>query len=158
MDIPLDGRRFTWINKSASKMSRLDRVLISSNGGNYFEDYKLVAPPRGLSDNLPVLFSNNKLDFGSLSFKFFNSWMNRDEFDNVVIVAAYDVMENQAVHFNDKLKHLKNAIKSWALNLRINRNSRKVMVSCQINDIEGQLEAGNRNDMLLLERANISSQ
>ncbi|XP_071708700.1 uncharacterized protein [Rutidosis leptorrhynchoides] len=31
LDIPLSDRRFTWMNKAGSKMSRIDRVLVSHN-------------------------------------------------------------------------------------------------------------------------------
>ncbi|XP_071687640.1 uncharacterized protein [Rutidosis leptorrhynchoides] len=84
LDVPLGGRRFTWINKSVSKMSRIDRVLVSSNVQNWFMDLKLVVLTKGWSDHLPLIFHNAKLDFGPIPFKCFNSWLDNGDFISVV--------------------------------------------------------------------------
>ncbi|XP_071732730.1 uncharacterized protein [Rutidosis leptorrhynchoides] len=73
IDVQLNGRRFTWMNKVASKMSRIDRVLVSSNTFINGDDYKLEVLNRVHSDHFPLLLHDKKVDFGPIPFKFFHS-------------------------------------------------------------------------------------
>ncbi|XP_071728374.1 uncharacterized protein [Rutidosis leptorrhynchoides] len=50
--ISLNGRRFTWMNKSATKMSRIDRIFVSLNAAVNMVEHKLVALNREHSDHL----------------------------------------------------------------------------------------------------------
>ncbi|GJS26789.1 RNA-directed DNA polymerase, eukaryota, reverse transcriptase zinc-binding domain protein [Tanacetum coccineum] len=43
VDLPLGGRAFTWMNKAGTKMSKLDRLLISSNVFDSLPDLKVLA-------------------------------------------------------------------------------------------------------------------
>ncbi|GJZ83083.1 RNA-directed DNA polymerase, eukaryota, reverse transcriptase zinc-binding domain protein [Tanacetum coccineum] len=59
IDLPMGGKMFTWMNKSGSKLSKLDRFLISNN----------------------VLLALSNLQ---VTFKVYHSWFERCDFDNVV--------------------------------------------------------------------------
>ncbi|GJW17449.1 RNA-directed DNA polymerase, eukaryota, reverse transcriptase zinc-binding domain protein [Tanacetum coccineum] len=46
-ELALGGRNFTWMNKAGTKMSKLDRFLISHRVMDAFTDVKVTALPRG---------------------------------------------------------------------------------------------------------------
>lgn len=112
LELPLGGRNFTWMNKAGSKMSKLDRFLISQNVTNIFPDVKATALPRGWSDHTPILLHCNKIDYGPVPFKLFHSWFHRDGFDDCIRKAYNECsLANPQMPFHQKLKWLKQNIK-----------------------------------------------
>ncbi|GJY40612.1 retrovirus-related pol polyprotein from transposon TNT 1-94, partial [Tanacetum coccineum] len=55
VDLPLEGYSFTWSHKSASKMSKLDRFLISEELSTLFPSLSALCLDRHLSDHRPIL-------------------------------------------------------------------------------------------------------
>nr|GFC91699.1 RNA-directed DNA polymerase, eukaryota [Tanacetum cinerariifolium] len=47
LDLPMGGRTYTWMNKTSSKMSKLDRFLVSSYVIDALLDLKVIALPHG---------------------------------------------------------------------------------------------------------------
>ncbi|XP_071727110.1 uncharacterized protein [Rutidosis leptorrhynchoides] len=84
IDMPIGGRRFTWMKKSGTKMSLIDRFLISHVVAGIFHDARLDAFNRGWSDHVPLFFHVDSKDFGHIPFKVFSSWMQRDGFKTFV--------------------------------------------------------------------------
>ncbi|XP_071718366.1 uncharacterized protein [Rutidosis leptorrhynchoides] len=113
MDVPLDGRRFIWYNTSATNMSRIDRVLISSNMLTNFGDIKLLELPKGLSDHLPLLFHNEVVDFGQSPLRFFHYWFNYPDFYDKVTESFTNYEYVSMGSFLEKLKYLKTMSRSW---------------------------------------------
>ncbi|XP_071700087.1 uncharacterized protein [Rutidosis leptorrhynchoides] len=155
VNIPLNGRRFTWVNKTASKMSRIDRVLITPNVFDIFVDLKLTTLPRGYSDHLPLLLQDLKLVFWPSPFKCFNSWLLYEDFDNIVLSAAGEVMCNMELSFHEKMKHVKSKIRTWIKDKKANEKSRKVHLMERIDEIETVLETGNGTDHIVNERKDL---
>ncbi|GJY98109.1 RNA-directed DNA polymerase, eukaryota [Tanacetum coccineum] len=56
IDLPLEGYSFTWALKSGSKMSKLDRFLISEGLISIFPSLAAICLDRRLSDHRPILF------------------------------------------------------------------------------------------------------
>ncbi|KAJ9549874.1 hypothetical protein OSB04_022417 [Centaurea solstitialis] len=75
-DIQFAGRRFTRFNKQGTKMSKLDRFLVSSNFFNQWKDATVYALPRTISDHCPILLKVGKLDYGPNPFKIFDHVSN----------------------------------------------------------------------------------
>ncbi|XP_022023673.1 uncharacterized protein LOC110923927 [Helianthus annuus] len=71
----MKGRRYTYAKKKGAKMSKIDRFLICTNFMENWSDACLTALPRFLSDHSPLVLATNPLDFGSIPFRFFNSWL-----------------------------------------------------------------------------------
>ncbi|PWA70042.1 RNA-directed DNA polymerase, eukaryota [Artemisia annua] len=84
VDLPLGGRQFTWMNKAGTKMSKLDRFLISDSITDSIPDARVTVLDRLWSDHNPVMFHVNKVDYGPISFKFFHSWLHRNDLDEVI--------------------------------------------------------------------------
>ncbi|GKD54513.1 RNA-directed DNA polymerase, eukaryota, reverse transcriptase zinc-binding domain protein [Tanacetum coccineum] len=84
VDLPIGGRSFTWMNKAGTKLSKLDRFLISEDVTIRLPDVRITALDRLWSDHNPILLHIDKTDFGLTPFKLYNSWLLRDGFDNLI--------------------------------------------------------------------------
>nr|GEW52145.1 RNA-directed DNA polymerase, eukaryota [Tanacetum cinerariifolium] len=92
IDLSIRGRHFTCINKAGTKLSKLDRFLISEGVMEDIPNIKVTAIERLWSDHSPILLHSKKADFGPSPFKLYNSWLSRDRFDDIV-KSMWDSME-----------------------------------------------------------------
>ncbi|GKE43791.1 RNA-directed DNA polymerase, eukaryota, partial [Tanacetum coccineum] len=113
-EIHLGGCSFTWCHKSASKMSKLDRFLISEGIVSACPNISAITLDRYLSDHRPILLHKSKFDFGTSPFRFFHYWFDIEGFDefmkktwNVSQVNDHNAMGK----FMNKLKFLKGKIR-----------------------------------------------
>nr|GFA85394.1 putative RNA-directed DNA polymerase, eukaryota [Tanacetum cinerariifolium] len=74
-DIQLEGYSFTWAHPSATKMSKLDRFLMSNGLLSSFPHISAICLDRHLSDHRPILPEEVISDFGPTSFHFYHSWL-----------------------------------------------------------------------------------
>ncbi|XP_022030504.1 uncharacterized protein LOC110931417 [Helianthus annuus] len=113
-------RKYTFLASNSNKLSKIDRVLVCRNFFDVWPDACLRALPRLLSDHCPLLLETVKRNFGPKPFRFFNSWLEKEGFAEMVdnAVASY-VKEgaNPDVVLTKKFKHLRNCIKLWRSNL-----------------------------------------
>nr|GEY71221.1 RNA-directed DNA polymerase, eukaryota, reverse transcriptase zinc-binding domain protein [Tanacetum cinerariifolium] len=111
IDLPMGGRHFTWVNKVGSKMSKLDHFFISYMSSIPIQtqmslrwiDYGQIIIP---------FFFIVKNDFGPTPFKFFSSWFDRIDFEDIVKekwAAISDLKQSKSLHtkLNDLKSHLK---------------------------------------------------
>ncbi|XP_071729028.1 uncharacterized protein [Rutidosis leptorrhynchoides] len=154
VELPLDGRRFTWVNKKASKMSRLDRVFMSVNGLNIFSDIKLNTLNREYSDHFPLLARVNKNDYGPIPFKFYNSWLTCSDFDELV----RDKWSEDERVFHDKLKELKMSIKAWMIEKRRCDNANKTTIINRISELDDKIDDNVIDEAEMVERGDLAQQ
>ncbi|GJT40169.1 RNA-directed DNA polymerase, eukaryota [Tanacetum coccineum] len=83
-EAPLDGCKFTWCHKSAAKMSKLDRFLISESLMSSCPNISAITLDRYLFDHKPILMRESHFDYGPIPFHFFHYWFDLDGFDNFV--------------------------------------------------------------------------
>ncbi|GJY64732.1 RNA-directed DNA polymerase, eukaryota [Tanacetum coccineum] len=83
-EVPLDGCKFTWCHKSGSKMSKLDRFLISEGLLNSCPNISSITLDRYLSDHRPILLRESHHDYGPSPFRFFHYWFELEGFDTFV--------------------------------------------------------------------------
>nr|GEY45253.1 RNA-directed DNA polymerase, eukaryota [Tanacetum cinerariifolium] len=84
VDIKLEGYTFMWSHPSASKMSKLDRFLVSDGIFNLFPFITAICLDRHLSDHRPILLREVHLDFGPIPFRFYHSWFDFVGFDDII--------------------------------------------------------------------------
>nr|GFB05500.1 RNA-directed DNA polymerase, eukaryota, reverse transcriptase zinc-binding domain protein [Tanacetum cinerariifolium] len=61
VDVPLGGPSYTWMNKAGTKMSKLDRFLVSNSIMDAVPDLKVTALARGWSDHITLMLHNEKV-------------------------------------------------------------------------------------------------
>ncbi|KAF1864335.1 hypothetical protein Lal_00021991, partial [Lupinus albus] len=69
IDLPLVGRRFTWIKGDGRTMSRLDRFLITSNWAKKWPSFIQKGLQRLVSDHCAVVLLDSNLDWGPKPFR-----------------------------------------------------------------------------------------
>nr|GEY12985.1 RNA-directed DNA polymerase, eukaryota, reverse transcriptase zinc-binding domain protein [Tanacetum cinerariifolium] len=82
--VPTGGYSFTWSHKSAAKMSKLDRFLVSEYLMSNCLNLSAVILDRYLSDHRPILLRETYVDYGPYPFRFFNYWFELEGFDSFV--------------------------------------------------------------------------
>nr|GEW69524.1 RNA-directed DNA polymerase, eukaryota [Tanacetum cinerariifolium] len=84
IDLSLEGYAFTWAHKSASKMSKLDRYLISEGVLDLFSHLSALCLDRHLSDHRPILLRETNYDYGPFPFWKINIQQNMSEVDKLI--------------------------------------------------------------------------
>ncbi|XP_021971684.1 uncharacterized protein LOC110866841 [Helianthus annuus] len=111
------GSRFTHVavNNGNVKLSKIDRVLVCQNFFNRWPLACLRSLPREMSDHTPLLLTLVDSNFGYKPFRWFNSWLEREGCQEVVIKAYSDcsVKGRPDVVITTKLKCVKEAIRKW---------------------------------------------
>ncbi|GKC96165.1 RNA-directed DNA polymerase, eukaryota [Tanacetum coccineum] len=124
-DVPLGGFRFTWIDKWASKMSKLDRFLATEGFHDTFPNITGIILEKGIPDHRPILLKEYVVDYGPTPFCFFHSWLECEGFYDLVVDTwkSYDSGDtNGMISFKKNLQNLKQVIRSASsddLTLRI---------------------------------------
>ncbi|GJS24794.1 RNA-directed DNA polymerase, eukaryota [Tanacetum coccineum] len=131
VDIPLEGYSFTWAHKSASKMSKLDRFLISDGLLVMFPHLSALCLDRHLSDHRPILLKESSHDFGPIPFRLFHSCLKR------------------------KLQSLKSAIKEWSKEARLCYNENKLITLNKLSETDKLIDQGKCTNDILSTRNNL---
>ncbi|GJS22451.1 RNA-directed DNA polymerase, eukaryota [Tanacetum coccineum] len=84
IDLPLEGYSYTWAIKSASKMSKLDRFLVSKGLLTVYPSLSALCLDRHLSDHRPIIMCEAVVDYGSSPFRVYHAWFAKDGFDKLV--------------------------------------------------------------------------
>nr|GFA81259.1 RNA-directed DNA polymerase, eukaryota [Tanacetum cinerariifolium] len=124
VDVKLEGYAFTWSHPSGSKMSKLDRFLVSEGIFSIFPSITALCLDRHLSDHRPILLREVYSDFGLIPFWFYYSWFSLERFDAMVeqtwcSFSHSDV--NRMIRFKKKLHDLKAIIRRWVKDKRMHR-------------------------------------
>ena len=72
-NLPLGGYSYTWAHKSASKMSKLDRFLVTEGLILAFPHLSAICLDKHLSDHYPILMKELNVDYGATPFWVFHS-------------------------------------------------------------------------------------
>nr|GEW83763.1 RNA-directed DNA polymerase, eukaryota [Tanacetum cinerariifolium] len=84
VEVPSGGYTFTWALKSAAKMSKLDRFLISEDLMRACPYISSITLDRFLSDHRPILLRELNVDYGPTPFRFYHHWFDLEGFNSFV--------------------------------------------------------------------------
>ncbi|GKB98504.1 RNA-directed DNA polymerase, eukaryota [Tanacetum coccineum] len=146
VEVPLGGCSFTWCHKSATKMSKLDRFLVSDNLMCSCPSISSTSLDRFLSDHRPIIMREILYDYGPTPFKFFHYWFEIDGFDKLVEESwkeANVTEHNSYSKFMQKIKYLKEKIRTWHRLYKENSNNRKSVLKAELNDLDVVIDNGN---------------
>ncbi|GJY42770.1 RNA-directed DNA polymerase, eukaryota [Tanacetum coccineum] len=144
IDLPMGGRKFTRMNKYDTKLSKIDRIL--------------------LSDHYPLVLKTHSTDYGPIPFKFFNSWLLNGDFHNVVthgwsttdsahfLLSQLNSPDHPAINLKRKLQHLKSQIRAWRKG-ELTKNEHLIdSLKQKINVLEEKAENGSLDDQDMADR------
>ncbi|GJX17035.1 putative RNA-directed DNA polymerase, eukaryota, reverse transcriptase zinc-binding domain protein [Tanacetum coccineum] len=145
VDLPIGGRCFTWMNKAGTKLSKLDRFLISEDVIDLLPDIRITALNRIWSDHNHILLHVDKIDFGPSLFKLYNSWLLRDGFDDLT-KSEWDSIDSNNSGFpikcHEKFCILKAKIRQWNNNNKTMERNRKAAALEELSSIEKKIDEG----------------
>ncbi|GJW16088.1 RNA-directed DNA polymerase, eukaryota, reverse transcriptase zinc-binding domain protein [Tanacetum coccineum] len=157
-EVPLGGCSYTWYHKSASKMSKLDRFLISGSLMNSCPNISVITLKRFLSDYRPILMRESHYDYGPVSFWFFHYWFEIKGFDKVVEDSwkeAVVVEPNAMTKLMKKLKHLKEKFRLWNKENMMSSINRKRTLKSDLADLDLIIDKGCGDVEIVNKRANV---
>ncbi|GAU51943.1 hypothetical protein TSUD_417260, partial [Trifolium subterraneum] len=115
VDLPLIGRSFTWFHPNGITMSRLDRILVSTDWIPLWGNPNVWVASRDVSDHCPLFLRYDSTDWGPKPFRFNNFWLKNNNFRALVINTweAQNFSGWMGYILKDRLKGLKIVIKNW---------------------------------------------
>ncbi|GKE77956.1 RNA-directed DNA polymerase, eukaryota, partial [Tanacetum coccineum] len=138
VEVQLEGYSYTWAHPSASKMSKLDRFLVSDGFLSLFPHTSAVCLDRHLSDHRPILLREFNTDYGATPFRLFHSWFDFQGFDDMITQTWNSINLNDSnamVRFKKKLQALKKVIRLWIGNYKRNQMNRTTEIKIKLKDI-----------------------
>ncbi|GJW91781.1 RNA-directed DNA polymerase, eukaryota [Tanacetum coccineum] len=132
VEVNLGGCRFTWCHRSATKMSKLDRFLVSES--------VLVGSP----NNLKIVNSGEMDGFNTFVE---NTWKNSPMVGN-----------NALLSLMNKLRNLKNQIRIWNKSNSGTRKNDQLRLKKQLEEIDLDIDRGLGNEELVNSRLAILHQ
>lgn len=154
-EVQLEGFSFTWAHPSASKMSKLDRFLVSDGIFTSFPHISAVCLDRHLSDHRPIILREKLTDFGPTPFRFYHSWLSIPGFDQLVNSSwnSFNFVDsNGMIRFKKKLQCLKKEIRKWVADFKSVQSSCIKDIKKKLCDIDKVLDQGGVTDDVLLSR------
>ncbi|GKB00906.1 RNA-directed DNA polymerase, eukaryota [Tanacetum coccineum] len=161
VDINLEGYKFTWSHPSASKMSKLDRFLVTEGLLVNFPSLAAECLDRHLSDHRPILLHEVVTDFGPTPFRLYHSWFSLTGFDDMVEKAwrSFSYTDSNAmVRFKKMLQELKSLIRAWVKERKADQSGSRNIIVKELGDIDKLLDDGLVDDELLLKRMDLTRQ
>ncbi|GKA87273.1 RNA-directed DNA polymerase, eukaryota [Tanacetum coccineum] len=143
VEVPLGGCEFTWCHKSGTKMSKLDRFLISEGLMGYFPSISAITLDRYLSDHRPILLREACFDYGPTPFRLFHYWFDWDGFDTFVRDTWFSINisdYNAMSRFSKKLRYLKEQIKVWVRTKKERDKANKTNLKGLLKDIDRMID------------------
>ncbi|GJX98280.1 RNA-directed DNA polymerase, eukaryota [Tanacetum coccineum] len=154
-EVSLRGCLYTWCHKSATKMSKLDRFLISKRLMNSCPYISAITLDRYVSDHRPILMRESHHDYGPVPFRFFHYWFEIKGFDKLVEDSwnEANAMESNAMtKLMQKLKFSKGKIHLW--NTRNTTSSYRILKT-ELADLDLIIDKGDGDEEVINKRTNV---
>ncbi|GJR09904.1 RNA-directed DNA polymerase, eukaryota [Tanacetum coccineum] len=157
-EVPLGGSAFTWCHKSASKMSKLDRFLVSENLIYSCPNINAITLERYLSDHRPILLREASFDYGPTPFRYFHYWNEMEGFNKVVEDAWREGpcdKTNAMLNMMMKLKFLKAKIREWNKSNMLSVKNVKAKYKEELEALEAIIDRGDGNEEIVNKRTEV---
>nr|GEV68229.1 RNA-directed DNA polymerase, eukaryota [Tanacetum cinerariifolium] len=144
----------------ATKMSKLDRFLVSEGIISLFPSLSALCLDCHLSDHRPILLNEIHTDYGPVPFRVYHSWFKREGFDDMVKLAWNSFSHsysNQLIKFKKNLQDLKVIIRGWIKDKKSQFSETKNAIIEDLIGIDKYLDNGIVSDELLLNRMELTT-
>ncbi|GJY58836.1 RNA-directed DNA polymerase, eukaryota [Tanacetum coccineum] len=158
IDLPLEGYSYTWSIKSASKMSKLDRFLVSEGLLMLFPSLFALCLERHLSDHRPIIMREVVADYGLSSFRVYHSWFTKDGFDKLVEDSWKTLSfadSSKITILRKKFQALKASIKAWCKDDKQCSSEYRLSIQSRLSDLDKMFDSGHSNEDLVNERTSL---
>nr|GEX53544.1 RNA-directed DNA polymerase, eukaryota [Tanacetum cinerariifolium] len=145
-EILMRGYSFTWSDKHASKMSKLDRFFVSQGLLDLFPNLRGLILHRHHSDHRPILLKETHVDYGPTPFRLYHPWFLEDDFHSIIEDSWNNngiSASNSMILLKNKLKFLKQRLKEWSSIKRRNKDHDIKVIQDSLIDIDLCLDKGN---------------
>uniref|UniRef100_A0A251VEZ9 Putative reverse transcriptase domain-containing protein n=1 Tax=Helianthus annuus TaxID=4232 RepID=A0A251VEZ9_HELAN len=140
----MKGGKFTFMvaNDKGFKFSKIDRVLVCHEFLNKWPNAVFRALPREKSDRCPLLLSLVDSNFGPKPFQWFNSWLERDGCEKIII----DTLDGEYTEGSpdlliaNKFKRVREALKKWWVDIGDKEKGDYLEMTTDISSFEQKLE------------------
>ncbi|XP_058759958.1 uncharacterized protein LOC131633264 [Vicia villosa] len=159
MDIPIQGRRFTWQRPGGLVMSRLDRFLFTDNWNRTWPNCTQWCLDKGLSDHCPIFLCDYSLHWGPKPFRMLKCWKDMQGYHNFVIKNWRDIkVQGWGMYvLKEKFKRIKEFLKEWHKNHCQNLEDKIEKEKEKLNSLEIRGESISLTEEELNVRSEISS-
>ena len=158
-EIVLQGRKYTWSNMQPSPLlQKLDWVFTSSNWAISYPNTSVKALDMIPSDHCPCIVSISTQIPKSAIFRFENIWLQRPEFQNILVQSWEDPVNTTdiAKTVTLKFKKLRSKLRAWKASLANLKalicNVRRVILLLEVLADNRDLELMEWNFKKILER------
>ncbi|GJW84461.1 RNA-directed DNA polymerase, eukaryota [Tanacetum coccineum] len=158
IDLPLEGYTYTWAIKSASKMSKLDRFLVSEGLLSVYPSLSALSLDRHLSDHRPIIMREAMVNYGPSLFRVYHSWFTKDGFDKLVDDSWKNsnfVESSKITLLRKKFQALKASIKAWCKEEMQRSNEYIFSIQSWISDLDKMFDNEISNKDLVIERTSL---
>nr|KAJ0219586.1 hypothetical protein LSAT_V11C300119750 [Lactuca sativa] len=125
VDVPMIGNKFTRVDISSVKLSKLDRFLAFEGNFDRFQGLQVAVLDRMWSDHYPILLHEGNVDYGPPPFRFFNLWLLLDGFDEMIRASVSEFVEE----FKSRLHDIDICIDSGDISIPLSNERKQVLGS-----------------------------
>ncbi|PWA71971.1 SGNH hydrolase-type esterase domain-containing protein [Artemisia annua] len=163
IDLPMGGKKFTRMNKFGTKLSKVDRILVSHHFTSNWPNAQLTALLRKHSDHCPLVLKTHSTDFGPIPFKFFNSWLLDEDFPSIVSSSWYNHHAPNSSYQNhhpstilkSKLQSLKKHIRDWHASVSFKEHGKISEFKAKISVFDTKAEHGTLGEHEMFEHLDL---
>ncbi|GJW01987.1 putative RNA-directed DNA polymerase [Tanacetum coccineum] len=162
-DIPMSGRKFTRMNKYGTKLSKIDRILVSHHFISKWPNAQVLALRRELSDHCPLVLKTHSYEFGPIPFIFYNSWLLNGDFPTILSLAWHNPTNTRtnihpAIILKNKLQTLQKHLKAWRENTLSRNTTRTRELKLKLDLLDTKAESNQLVDQDLFDRISIKKE
>jgi len=102
------NQRFTWMRENAA--SRLDRIMVSKEVFEHYQNLSAYCRDRLLSDHFPVIMNTSKISWGPCPFRSLDTWLEEPKFMELF---RKEWLQLHQIPLEQKLKAMKKPLRKW---------------------------------------------
>ncbi|GJR10771.1 RNA-directed DNA polymerase, eukaryota [Tanacetum coccineum] len=156
--VSLGGCSFMWCHKSATKISKLDRFLVSESLINTCPNISAITLERYLSDHRLILLREYHFDYGPTLFRFFHYWFEMEGFSKIMEDSWKESPSDESnamISMMGKLKFLKTKIREWNKTNMLCQKNVKAQCKADLEAVEVIIDSGNGNEEIAIKRTEL---
>ncbi|XP_022013816.1 uncharacterized protein LOC110913282 [Helianthus annuus] len=136
----LRGHKFTF--RSGQKLSRIDRILVCDEFLSKWSDAVYRALPRLYSYHNPIILYVESKNAGPKRFRFYNSWLDRENFNGVVekSLSGFSGVGDPDVQLMNKFKKLRADINRWKEENNRKEMEEEISIKTEFQKLDQQVE------------------